>query len=234
VLDEADAALMSDLDQAARSFLVSASELGKVCCITLASQKWHSRTMAAFLPRTAAAWHELGIEVHYASKERLETRRASQRYNCSTWSVKTALTDEGEKRMMEENIKVSKKRRAMSKVLRRFYGTGASWKNILNFGDSPCERQALWDAAFGHRNPTSSKTGSPKPFRVKTMKMMEVPSCSELREELQQLQAWLPLLVHLDNDLDGTLACEEEARMEVQQHLEDALAAQGPRLSSAC
>ncbi len=87
-----------------------------------------------------------------------------------------------------------KKQRAMMQVLRRFYGQ-RSWKNVVSIGDGEYEEQALTNIGFERTNAVSSKTGQPKELRVKTVKLVGRPDVSQLRDQLQVLQAWLPRII---------------------------------------
>lgn len=53
--------------------------------------------------------------------------------------------------------------------------------------------------------------------------MLDSPCCSELITQLQILQAWLPALMHLDDDFFVTLGDSEEDIMAMHQKLLDRL-----------
>jgi hypothetical protein len=223
VLDDADRRLLDELDHAARSFLVAASQFGKLCCVTLAKQPWQFRTMSTFLPRLAAAWEELGVRLRYASQEKIDTRRAEQPFHCPAWCLRAEKADEKEYSVLQYQKMVTKKQRAMDRELRKFYGGSHSWKHVISFGDGPYERQALQDLAFEHVNPSSKKSGVSKVLRTKTVKMLEAPDCQQLCEELRLLQAWLPSIICVDGDFDTSLDGDEDDLMEAQQRLQESV-----------
>lgn len=220
VLGTEDAAVLDDLDKVARAFLSAASCHGRLVCVTLAQRPWQGRTMQAFMPRVASLWKELGIEVAYAHEERLETRRALQPIACSSWCINSWPMTGDEKRQLQVQILCAKKRRAMSRRLRRFYGREHGWKNVLSFGDGPAERRALQGIGWERKNPMSQKSGKQKRLRIKTVKMLESPDCAQIIQELQLLQAWVPSIAAFDGDFDVSLDDEEGELLEAQHLLE--------------
>ncbi|OLQ06185.1 hypothetical protein AK812_SmicGene10510 [Symbiodinium microadriaticum] len=128
--------------------------------------------------------------------------------------------DKQDYEMVRQVTFAKKKQKAMEQLLRKFYKKG-SWKNVISLGDGPAERQALQEIGFRHMNPASPKTGEQKSFRTKSVKMLEEPACSELIAELQMVQAWLPALASLDDDVDIDLAEGEEALLDMHQQLMD-------------
>jgi len=200
---------LQELDKSARGFVVAASQLGKVCCVTLAKRPWVDRTIQAFLPRLAEAWNEIGIETHYASEEKVETRCMSP----GSWDVsKQMRANDEESQLAQLEVFSKKKQHSMSKALKKYYGGRRhSWKNVLSFGDGPYERRALQDIGFEHQNPVSSRTGEVKPLKVKTVKLMEDPDVEQICHTLQLLQAWLPKMVFWDTDFDMDLGADGDS-----------------------
>jgi len=99
---------------------------------------------------------------------------------------------------------------------KRFYNRG-SWKNVVILGDGQAEHQAAQEIRFEHQ--PIGKSLVPKSCRIKTIKMLEGPDCEQLCAQLHVMQACLPAVVALDNDLDISLACEEEEIMHIHEQL---------------
>eukprot|EP00435_Cladocopium_sp_Y103_P040570 s1822_g11.t1 len=192
---------LAELDQAARSFVTAASALGQVCCVTLSRRPWQQNTMSAFMPKLASAWEEEGIQVVYAS----ETFVISQGVMATECRHSSEMAAE-EQETIIMNRAMKKKETAMKRVIKHAY-EGKSWKNVIS---------------FKHVNPKGHK-GDQKSFRMKAVQMLDSPSCSELITQLQILQAWLPALMHLDDDFFVTLGDSEEDIMAMHQKLLDRL-----------
>eukprot|EP00931_Biecheleriopsis_adriatica_P023894 TRINITY_DN14999_c0_g1_i3.p1 TRINITY_DN14999_c0_g1~~TRINITY_DN14999_c0_g1_i3.p1 ORF type:complete len:483 (+),score=88.25 TRINITY_DN14999_c0_g1_i3:70-1449(+) len=180
------------LDNAARSFLLTAASLGRVCCVTLSQRPWQETTMKAMLPRTAEVWNDLNIPVFYASEENTKMRESSLSM------AKSCMQDEEEQRDLREQKLIQQKKRALRRCIAE--RCKQSWKNVVSIGDGQAELMAMQDLSFEHVNPVSRATGQPKPLRMKTVQLLELPECSALATELQLLQAWLPGIVCMDGD----------------------------------
>lgn len=214
-----DLQLLGELDQAARSFISAASALGQVCCVTLSRRPWQQNTMSAFMPKLASAWEEEGIQVVYAS----ETFVISQGVTATECRHSSGMAvDEQETIMMNRAMK--KKETAMKRVIKHAYGNGKSWKNVVSIGDGEAEYNAIREISFKHVNPLGH-SGDQKSFRMKAVQMLESPSCHELITQLQILQAWMPALMHLDDDFFVTLGDSEEDIMAMHQKLLERLEA---------
>jgi len=203
----ADRELLAALDATARGFLLAASLLGRVCCVTLAARPWQSRSMEALLPRLAQLWRELGVEVCYAQEVKCR---------CSGQVPAWVLTSEDplEHAVVREEVHVRKKKRAMQRLLRRCLRR-SSWRNVLSFGDGVTEQTAIQELAFE----SDAVCGEQRDLLVKTVKMYEEPDCAQLCAELQMLTAWLPPLVSLVDDF-GTIVDEsEEGLLDTYQQL---------------
>ncbi|CAE7780997.1 unnamed protein product [Symbiodinium necroappetens] len=220
-LSEEDARDLAELDKAARAFLCAASALGQVVCVTLSRKPWQHNTMKAFMPELAKAWEEAGVEVIYASEVMLR-RHSSGGGECRHASGPGLV--EQEVILMGQSIK--KKETAMRRVINKIYGKG-SWKNVVSIGDGEAEFNALRDISFKHTNPTSGVTGSQKRFRMKAVQMLDSPTCNELTTQLQILQAWMPALMHLDDDFFLTLSDGEEDILAMHNILLERLEGQG-------
>ncbi|CAE7772944.1 unnamed protein product [Symbiodinium pilosum] len=203
-----DLALMEELDTIMEAFLESACELGQVSCVTLARRPWQERTMRTFLPKLSTAWDKHFVVVRYAREE-----KSVHVDDCGFTPV-----DKEDYEVIRQVTYAKKKQKSMERLLRKFYKKG-SWKNVISLGDGPAERQALQEIGFRHLNPASPKTGLHKSFRTKSVKMLEEPCCSELVAELQMLQAWLPALASLDEDIDIDLGEGEDALVDMHQQL---------------
>mmetsp|Transcript_122 Transcript_122/g.261 ORF Transcript_122/g.261 Transcript_122/m.261 type:complete len:554 (-) Transcript_122:68-1729(-) len=207
--DEADRRLIGDLDQAARRFILAASRLGKIFCVTLAQQPWVERSMKAYLPRTAEVWEAIGIQVSYANKEAVEYAE-----RLSSWCEKPAVPGHLEASVLKLQMRSDQKRKVMHRLLRNFYKkTDDCWLNVVSFGDGAAERSALQEIAFWHENPPS-ESGDRLIFRVKSVQLLEEPDCDQLRAELQVLQEWLPVLANLDQDLDTALGVGDDQELQ--------------------
>ncbi|CAE7283217.1 unnamed protein product, partial [Symbiodinium necroappetens] len=77
-LDAKDVAMLQDMEQAARAIVATASDLGHVCCVTLAQPPWQEVSMKA--GRTWKCWKkvstrwkcsEKGIEGNYSGRQSL-------------------------------------------------------------------------------------------------------------------------------------------------------------------
>eukprot|EP00928_Gymnodinium_smaydae_P033570 TRINITY_DN24009_c1_g3_i1.p1 TRINITY_DN24009_c1_g3~~TRINITY_DN24009_c1_g3_i1.p1 ORF type:complete len:502 (-),score=78.90 TRINITY_DN24009_c1_g3_i1:193-1698(-) len=188
-----DARLLSELESAARSFVLAASQLGKVSCVTLSGRPWPLRSMEAFMPRLLETWKSSGIDIRYAREEKIH--RAGSR--AEAWRLTS--TESAERTQLEEDMYMEMKQMSMHKILKEHYKF-QSWKNVLSFGDGYAEQLALQEIGVTHTNLVSSTTGQQKDFRVKTVKMLFLPTCQQLAAELEMLQAWLPALVHANRD----------------------------------
>lgn len=214
VLEPADQKTLSELEHAARACLLRASSLGRICCVTLAHRPWQSRTMQAFMPVLAKAWEKLSVEVRYAREERCD------HYETLRPTLRGTFQDEWdttENTVLQDHLLMRKKQQSMSHILRRFY-QGGSWKNVVSFGDGQAELQALQEIGFQHQNPVG-RAGSPKTFRVKTMKMLDHPDGQQLCAQLQIIQAWLPAIVKADDDMHVCLDCSEEELFRAHENM---------------
>jgi len=213
-LSQEELSFLEELDAIAESFFLSASALGRVSCVTLAQRPWQLRTMRAFLPRLTEVWEKHSVTVLYAREEK------------AFHGDDLVDPSPAEYEMLREMAYARKKQKSMERLLRKFYKKG-SWKNVISLGDGPAERRALQEIGFQHLNPASPRTGEPKTFRTKTVKMLEEPSCSELISELQMIQAWMPALAMWDEDVDVDLTEGEEALLQLHEKLMEVADASG-------
>ncbi|CAJ1414726.1 unnamed protein product, partial [Effrenium voratum] len=145
-----DLAVLQELDQTASSLVLAASELGHICCVTLAQRPWQDVSMKVFMPKLYETWKELEIPVSYASEEPVEGRLGS-----SGPAAKAILKDADEIDQLFQQQQVAKKMKAMDKVIRRYFGN--TWKNLLSIGDGEAEWDAIHELTFNHDNPVSAR-----------------------------------------------------------------------------
>ena len=166
-----------------RELLETASELGSVSILTLASSPWVTIAVRNFLPELEAVIVNLGIPVAYAREELLP----------------------GDEALGSDDMSRLLKRRAMHRVIKKFYSQYAqqSWKNVLSIGDSIFERQALQDVV------SFKKQAATKKCRAKTLKLADAPDVDQLNAQMTVLNTWLRPMVlyddHIDINLDGSL-----------------------------
>jgi len=217
-MEQADKTLLTELDKAVQSFIVTASCLGHICCVTLARRPWQARTMETFYPRLTETWQRLGLKVRYAKEERcVEPSSLNMMRGLNSYS-ETSM----EQMLQQERKYVKQKMKAMQRFLKEFYMEG-SWKNVVSIGDGLAERQALKELGLKHMNPVSRKSGVQKEFRIKTIQMVSNPSCEQLVEQMQVLTSWLPSLVCLDRDFDVDFNSSEEDLFDTQAHIANLL-----------
>lgn len=207
---DVDRLKLAELDVIACDFLWAASHSGRVCCVTLARRPWQERSMRAFMPKLAELWKELNVEVHYASEFYVETPSRH-----GAWCQRPCEATQLEQVIHELQIRCDQKRRAMKRVLNRFYRDTDSWCNVVSIGDGPAERFALQELAFHWRQPRNAE----QRFRVKTIQLLEEPDIDHLQVQLQVLQAWIPAVVSLDQDFDTSFGSAEGAILEAHKNL---------------
>merc|ERR1712007_248045 len=120
----------------------------------------------------------------------------------------------------EENYWMRAKANAIvSELMENYDSQDVSWKNLISFGDSDAERNALITASkeylakercakvvsSGLTGEIITKDGHRKRLRSKTVKMLDEPSCEELTAEMHLFVSWLPHVVGKDFGLDVEL-----------------------------
>lgn len=177
--------LFEEHQSAVIALLRLAATLGKVVILTLAEVDWVETSCRNFMPKVLDALEELKIEVVYARK---------------------SLSNRFIKRAHEEENDLTKvlKTRAMSRIVKQFYGTNSktsrSWKNVISIGDSSAERSALQDVVL--RREQRDSHGEPKECRCKVIKLISEPSVERLIAQVQVLSTWILTIVSQDGDLD--------------------------------
>lgn len=165
------------------SLLRLACSLGKVAIVTLAQDGWVHTSIAHFMPDLTGILEELDIQVVYA-RSMIPPRFLRQAH------------EEG------QNVAKVLKTRAMSRTIKKFYGTGRkhgaerSWMNVLSIGDSTAERYAVQDVVL-RRVQRDERL-----CRCKSLKMLGEPSLRRLTAELQIISTWLRTVVLHDGDVD--------------------------------
>jgi len=180
-------------EQTVAALLRRASSLGKVVIVTLAYLDWVDSMIRNFLPSLKDLLEELNIQVR---------------------SARSFVTSRVKRMAHEDGVccSVLMKARAISRVLREFYGrrpkSARSWKNIISVGDSDVEHHALSEVVMSHQQ--RDKNGREKPFRSKIVKLQRKPTYEVLTAELQVLLSWLWEMVHHDQDFTLDLTSEED------------------------
>jgi len=190
-IPEKDKTMLQEFDRSARAMITECSGLGTLTCITLAARPWVSQCMHAFLPQLAEVFEQHQVKVHYA-REQMSVRWALPLHwdSCAPEERDALVSD----------ICVRKKTKAMETAFKACYRQG-SWTNVVSIGDGPAERCALQDIGISHR----LTTGEQEPFRVKTIKLLEHPTCDQLMSELAVLRSWIFPIVAADKDIDAEL-----------------------------
>jgi len=212
-LDAKDREHLDGLDRAARAFLVAAATLGEVCIVTSSQHGWAERTCEAFLPRLSATRTLLGIKVRHTCDVNIAKRRAS----VGGWTP--LMPDEQE--ALEQSVAVKRIELTMVRALRAFYGREGAWRNVLSFGDGAPERHALQNLGFRHGSRRSARTREPEALRVKTVKLLNDPSCDELCEQLQVVQSSLVSMVAWRDDFDLDLGCSDDEFWNQRQRMQE-------------
>lgn len=108
-------------------------------------------------------------------------------------------------------VRIRQKQRCMIKALRKFYGRRGAWKNVFSIGDGVYEREALQDFGFQHVHAAASPL-----LYIKTIKLIEEPSCAQVILQMQVLRTWLPTMVSWTEDIDLDFGSDaEEHRLPV-------------------
>jgi hypothetical protein len=163
--------------------------VGTVVIITMAEDGFVETSCRNFMPKVWDILSELHIEVTYA---------------------RTSLSSRFVRKAREEENDLTKvlKTRAMSKMIKKFYGHGRdgsksrnrSWKNVISIGDSSAERSALQDVIL--RKEQRDSRGVPKECRCKVVKLITEPSLERLTAQLQALVNWIATIAGQDGDID--------------------------------
>lgn len=202
--------LLKELYDKVDQFIRLAVSSAQIVIVTLARSPWVKISSDNFMPKLKSLLDEFQhnnlINVVYARdyiSEAMQKEYAEQEFKSN---------DE------EEDFWMRVKAAAMAHVLESAHQRdGASWKNIISFGDSEYERLALIKTAETYILTESSggsvlsqepqcaeivtAGGKYKKLRTKTVKMLESPSIEEMIAEVTLLTTWLPHIVVLDEGL---------------------------------
>lgn len=171
-----------------QTLLQSACAIGRVGLVTLSLRPWVLTCANRFLPGLdfETTRHEFKIPVVYARE-------------CVTKSMRVnADVEEG------VNILTIAKQAAMQKALKRLYGKGQTWRNIISVGDSIVERDALKELLW-------SQDTESDPL-CKTVKLMEEPTAEQLGAQMMLLSGLLGAMARHEEDFDIVIDDSEETR----------------------
>jgi len=197
-IDPEDLEHLNALDMAAHEFISWMNSRSTLMCITLSQRPWVEMSMKAFMPRLAQLWQECEISVHYAVEEYVATPSRQ-----GFWCQKPSGAGGLEGTVLELHMRSNRKRKVMERVLRRFYRKNNNcWLHAVSVGDGLAERDALQEISMTHQNP-APESGEPRRFRVKTIQMIEDPSCEHIKMQLEVLKKWTQVIIHSDQDMDA-------------------------------
>lgn len=209
--DEAER-LLERLGQRVEKMIAIACRLAKVCIVTLAKTPWVDTSSLCFMPILIEVLQRHSVPVIYARELITEEARAA-------YTRADAVTPE-----FEDLFWKQAKESAMLRELETFYGSDRSWKNVISIGDSETERSALRSVCSNYIDSVSphcnvlqrgltpevvTTDGEFKRLRVKTLKMLEQPSCEELLAQVYALTKWLPFLVCSEVGMDIEISTSE-------------------------
>jgi len=196
---------LENLSKQVETFLNLAASMAKVVVVTLAKRPWVVTSASNFMPSLKELLDKHKIEVIYA-REKL-TQEMKSKYSKSTFKSSDQEGDFWSKAKAE----------AMREQIQLHYAKeGASWKNLLSFGDSDFERIGLISTAEGYVRGEKArakiiesgltaeliKSGHRIRLRTKTVKMLDEPALEEMIAQMSLLHAWLPHLVKRDEGID--------------------------------
>jgi hypothetical protein len=190
------------------SFLMTASSLAHVALVTLAREPWVDTACENFMPELGELLKRSSIPIIYARDYITpEIQKAHQEKPFRTAHEET-------------DFWMNAKRRAMEDTLRKQYDANdRTWKNIISIGDSSIEQVGLVTCGEEYMKQETAHAGTHvlsrgrtaefitdqghhKKLRVKTVKMIDRPTCDELLVQLYLLNSWLPNIINLDEGLD--------------------------------
>eukprot|EP00927_Polykrikos_kofoidii_P026514 TRINITY_DN2358_c0_g1_i2.p1 TRINITY_DN2358_c0_g1~~TRINITY_DN2358_c0_g1_i2.p1 ORF type:complete len:574 (+),score=114.14 TRINITY_DN2358_c0_g1_i2:40-1722(+) len=183
-----------------------AEEVANIVVVTLAKRPWVTVSAQTFMPKLANLIEDRGIRVIYAQE--FVTPEMRRDYSMQEFQSSDDVS----------KFWTKAKAKAISAALSENYGSyGASWKNIISFGDSDFERYALIAAgedymrkeleagevvSTGSTACGVSKGGHLKKLRTKTVKMLAEPTVHELIAEATLLGMWMKCIVKKEHGFD--------------------------------
>ncbi|CAK9085658.1 Hypothetical protein SCF082_LOCUS40563 [Durusdinium trenchii] len=162
---------LDELCRLATRTLALASELGTVLLVTNAERGWVEQSCQRFMPHLYPALAKVQV---LSARTQFETPLVSSPFE---W-----------------------KQRAFAFEIGRVFGDLSRRRNILSFGDSGHEREALIQATANMRN-----------TRTKSMKFLDRPGVQELRKQHSIMVKCLSQIVHHDGNLDLCLQLRNDA-----------------------
>jgi hypothetical protein len=198
----------------------------KVCIITNAGPGWVDTCISEFAPNLKDIID--GLTIVYA-RDHLRTKR-SFLYRQMT-RVHPARHGSEASDLEVKNALTMAKYFAMKDAAMEFYSQYEyqTWKNILSFGDSTYECDALKDLAFRRVPPR----GKEERLRAKCLLLPTSPSVSELTLRLRFHKLLLKTYVDVDRDFDLDLTAATDPLSEIGKALDLPRLASLPWLSHA-
>lgn len=197
-------------------FLSSAVVLSNVFIVTLARRPWVERSAELFMPGLKRLIDRYSIPVIYAQEGIPDTLQ--EEYNKDNFKSEEQAAE----------FWTSVKAQAIEREIAAAYSrSGASWKNVISFGDSDFERyatisvckaymeretagQAVSASADGATPEGASPDGRTRKLRIKTVKMLDSPTVEELIAQVSLLTRWLPFVVQKDVGFDLAFESTED------------------------
>lgn len=179
-----------------RDLLITACSIGRVGIVTLSQRPWVTSSARRYL---------LGVDFDALLKE-LRIPIIYARESIKRQVVCIAEVEEG------VNVFAVAKQRAMQKALKKLYGKGSPWRNIISVGDANHERDAIKELLWGIDLPLQER-----PPCCKTVKLMEEPSAEQLGAELLLLGMWLKSMVEHEEDFDIVMDDSEETMLRMHE-----------------
>jgi len=215
--------LLAKLLEKVDVFFEEAACRATVFIVTLARRPWVDMSAANFLPGLARNLQKYNVKVIYAQEYMTDA-------DIIDYQREEFL--QGDARDFWTKVKCE----AISRELDVFHREiGASWKNVISFGDSDFERfgtiaageeymrrelQGGDIAMTGATTEGISKDGHLIRLRLKTVKMLSEPTIEELTAELALLNKWLPYIVQKDSGFDLVLDSTEDNEQLQKLHRE--------------
>jgi hypothetical protein len=208
--------LLERLSDRVDEFLHTATELAHVVLVTLASRPWVDIACDHFMPKLGASLKNYAIPIIYAREHITEEMKVRFQENVFRTATEEAV--------FWMKAKANAMRDAMEQ---QFSYADQSWKNVLSIGDSTLEQIGLVKCADEYMKQPSHKNadvvqkdsrtseiitedGHRKRLRVKTVKMLDEPTCDEMLAQVYLIKGWLPHIVNLDAGIDVIIPSSDD------------------------
>eukprot|EP00927_Polykrikos_kofoidii_P026519 TRINITY_DN2358_c0_g1_i7.p1 TRINITY_DN2358_c0_g1~~TRINITY_DN2358_c0_g1_i7.p1 ORF type:complete len:574 (+),score=130.56 TRINITY_DN2358_c0_g1_i7:40-1722(+) len=214
--------LLTKLDDRLVTLFDEAGEVANIVLVTLAKRPWVTVSSKAFMPKLAKLIEDRGIRVIYAQE--LVTPEMQRDYSMQEFQSSDDVS----------KFWTNAKAKAISMALSENYDNyGASWKNIISFGDSDFERYGTIAAgkeymqkelksgeviSTGATASGISKDGHLKKLRTKTVKMLAEPTVHELIAEATLLGLWMKCIVKKEDGFDLEIENSDDDDMLLELH----------------